>query len=41
MTARATALGVQATPTVLVAGTAVQPDPQAIMAAVKEAASKL
>jgi protein-disulfide isomerase len=38
VTARATARGVQATPTVLVAGTAVQPDPRAITAAVREAA---
>jgi len=38
VTARATALGVQATPTVLVAGTAVQPDPRAITAAVRQAA---
>jgi protein-disulfide isomerase len=38
VTARATALGVQATPTVLVAGTAVQPDARAITAAVKQAA---
>ena len=38
MTARATALGVEATPTVLVAGTAVRADPRAIAAAVKEAA---
>ena len=41
VTARATAVGVQATPTVLVAGMAVQPDPRAITAAVREAASKL
>ena len=41
VTARAIALGVQATPTVLVAGTVVQPDPQAITAAVKGAARKL
>jgi protein-disulfide isomerase len=40
VTARATALGVQATPTVLVAGTAVQPDPQAITAAVAKAAGQ-
>ena len=38
VTARATALGVEATPTVLVAGTAVQPDARAIAAAVREAA---
>jgi protein-disulfide isomerase len=38
VTARATALGVQATPTVLVAGTAVQSDARAITAAVREAA---
>ena len=38
VTARATALGVEATPTVLVAGTAVQPDARAITAAVREAA---
>ena len=37
VTARATALGVEATPTVLVAGTAVQPDPRAIAAAVRQA----
>jgi protein-disulfide isomerase len=41
VTVRATALGVEATPTVLVAGTAVQPDPEAIMAAVREASSNL
>ena len=41
VTARAIAAGVQSTPTVLVAGTLVQPDPQAIRAAVKEAASRL
>jgi protein-disulfide isomerase len=41
VTARATALGVQATPTVLVAGAVVQPDPQAITAAVTEAATNL
>jgi protein-disulfide isomerase len=39
VTARATALGVEATPTVLVAGTAVQPDPRAIADAVRAAAS--
>jgi protein-disulfide isomerase len=38
VTARATAAGVQATPTVLVAGTAVQPDAHAITAAVRQAA---
>lgn len=38
VTARATALGVDATPTVLVAGTVVRPDPQAITAAVTAAA---
>jgi len=38
VTARATALGVEATPTVLVAGTAVQPDARAITAAVRQAA---
>jgi protein-disulfide isomerase len=41
VTARATALGVQATPTVLVADAVVRPEPRAITAAVKEAASKL
>ncbi|MGD0699852.1 MAG: thioredoxin domain-containing protein [Trebonia sp.] len=41
VTARATAAGVQATPTVLVAGTAVQPDARAITAAVREATAKL
>jgi protein-disulfide isomerase len=41
VTARATALGVQATPTVLVAGTVVRPDARAITVAVKEAASGL
>ncbi len=40
VTARATALGVEATPTVLVAGTAVQPDARAIAAAVREAAGR-
>ena len=39
--ARATALGVQGTPTVLVAGTAVQPDARAITAAVRKAAGHL
>jgi protein-disulfide isomerase len=38
VTARATAAGVQATPTVVVAGTAVQPDPRVITAAVRKAA---
>jgi protein-disulfide isomerase len=38
VTARATALGVQATPTVLVNGTAVQPDSREITAAVRKAA---
>jgi protein-disulfide isomerase len=38
VTARATALGVEATPTVLVAGTAVRPDARAIAAAVREVA---
>jgi protein-disulfide isomerase len=38
VTARATALGVQATPTVLVAGTAVRPDSRALTAAVRKAA---
>ena len=38
VTARATALGVEATPTVLVAGAAVQPDARAIAAAVRNAA---
>jgi protein-disulfide isomerase len=38
VTARATALGVEATPTVLVAGTAVQPDARAVTAAVSHAA---
>jgi protein-disulfide isomerase len=37
VTARATAAGVDATPTVLVAGAAVRPDPEAITAAVAEA----
>ena len=37
VTARATALGVEATPTVVVAGTAVQPDARAITAAVSHA----
>ncbi len=40
VTARATALGVEGTPTVLVAGTAVQPDPRAIAAAVRNAAAR-
>jgi protein-disulfide isomerase len=40
VTARATALGVEATPTVVVAGTAVQPDPRAIAAAVRQAAAR-
>jgi protein-disulfide isomerase len=39
VTARATALGVEATPTVLVAGTAVRPEPRPIEAAVAEVAS--
>jgi protein-disulfide isomerase len=39
VTARAVAAGVQATPTVLVAGTAVEPDGRAITAAVRKAAS--
>jgi protein-disulfide isomerase len=38
VTARATALGVQATPTVLVAGTVVRPDSHAITTAVRKAA---
>ena len=38
VTARAVALGVDGTPTVLVAGTAVQPDARAITAAVRNAA---
>ena len=37
VTARATALGVEATPTVLVAGTAVRPGPRSITAAVADA----
>jgi protein-disulfide isomerase len=41
VTARATALGVHGTPTVLVAGTAVQADARAITAAVRKAASNL
>jgi protein-disulfide isomerase len=41
VTARATALGVEATPTVLVASTAVQPDARAITAAVRHAADDL
>lgn len=40
VTARATALGVDATPTVLVAGAVVRPDGQAITAAVAGAAGK-
>ena len=40
VTARATALGVEATPTVVVAGTAVQPDARAITAAVRQAAGR-
>jgi protein-disulfide isomerase len=39
VTARATALGVEATPTVLVAGAAVRPEAQSIAAAVARAAS--
>ncbi len=39
VTARATALGVEATPTVLVAGTAVRPEARTIEAAVAELAS--
>jgi protein-disulfide isomerase len=39
VTARAIALGVDATPTVLVAGAPVRPDPQAITAAVRLAAA--
>jgi protein-disulfide isomerase len=39
VTARATALGVEATPTVLVAGAVVSPEPRAIAAAVAGAAS--
>ncbi|HEX4291925.1 MAG TPA: thioredoxin domain-containing protein [Trebonia sp.] len=38
VTARATAVGVEATPTVLVAGTAVQPDARAISVAVSQRA---
>jgi protein-disulfide isomerase len=38
VTARATALGVEGTPTVLVAGTAVRPDARAITATVRDAA---
>jgi protein-disulfide isomerase len=41
VTARATAAGVQSTPTVLVAGTPVEPDPEAITAAVTEAVGHL
>jgi protein-disulfide isomerase len=40
VTARATALGVEATPTVVVAGTAIQPDARAITAAVRQAAGR-
>jgi protein-disulfide isomerase len=40
VTARATAVGVEATPTVVVAGTAVQPDARAITAAVRQAAGR-
>ena len=40
VTARATALGVEATPTVVVAGTAVQPEARAITAAVRQAAGR-
>jgi protein-disulfide isomerase len=40
VTARATALGVEATPTVLVAGTAVRPEAQPISAAVARAAGE-
>jgi Thioredoxin len=38
VTARAVALGVEATPTVLVAGSVVRPEPQPIEAAVDKAA---
>jgi 2-hydroxychromene-2-carboxylate isomerase len=38
VTARAVALGVEATPTVLVAGSAVRPEPRPIEAAVEKAA---
>jgi protein-disulfide isomerase len=41
VTARATALGIEATPTVLVAGKAVQPDARAITAAVGNAPGNL
>lgn len=41
VTERATALGVSATPTVLVAGTQVRPEPDAIAAAVSRTASQL
>jgi protein-disulfide isomerase len=41
VTARATDAGVSATPTVLVAGAAVRPDPQAITAAVRSGAQSL
>ena len=40
VTARATALGVEGTPTVVVAGAAVQPDARAITAAVRNAAAR-
>jgi protein-disulfide isomerase len=40
VTARATALGVESTPTVLVAGTAVRPEARSIAAAVASAAAK-
>jgi protein-disulfide isomerase len=40
VTARATAAGVSATPTVLVAGALVRPDPQAITAAVARATGR-
>jgi len=41
VTTRATAAGVSATPTVLVAGAVVRPDPQAIAAAVRSSAQSL
>jgi hypothetical protein len=41
VTEAATAAGVTATPTVLVAGVAVRPDPQIITAAVAEVAGKV
>jgi len=41
VTARATAAGVSATPTVLVAGTVVRPDAQTITAAVARAGGEL